>query len=404
MKFTKNYQKLRFKILDKIYAKGPISRIDISKETGITPATVSEITGNMIRENLIHELGEVVPEESKSGRKKILLGISSGHSFYIGSELSPKFISFCLTDNIGNMFEKKTINLENQDLNTSLTEEFYINNLKEFINICSKYEPKGIGIALPGHFNEDNKSITANNKFWQNFNVKALLDNIDLPIYFENNVKSMALAERLFNSNGNDHNFIFFHVGRGMFCSSMYNGELYAKDNVLVGEIGHIIVHPDGELCECGKRGCLQTYASEAWIIKKSKILFDSSEVTYLKQLVLDRDNITIDTILKAYSLGDTGVIHILHSAVKYLSITINNLSMIVDSHKIIIHGELFNEPLLVNLLNEYLEQYSKLLEMHKHKTKEDIIVKGYNIYNGALAASALCISKCLIELNDGSN
>lgn len=70
MKLTKNQQKLRFKILDKIYAKGPISRIDISNETGITPATVSEITGYMIQENLIHEIGEVVPEENKSGRKR----------------------------------------------------------------------------------------------------------------------------------------------------------------------------------------------------------------------------------------------------------------------------------------------------------------------------------------------
>lgn len=397
MKLTKNQQKLRFKILNKIYTKGPISRIDISKETGITPATISELTGNMIQENLIYELGEVVPEENKSGRKKILLGVSSNHSFYIGSELSPKYISFCLTDNTGKVLKEKTILLESEDLITNLTEEFYVNNLKEFIDLCKSYEPKAIGIALPGHFDENTKSIVTNNSFWKNFNIKTLLENIDLPIYFENNVKCMTLAERLFSFNGTDDNFIFFHVGRGMFCSYMYNGELYAKDNFLVGEIGHIIVHPDGELCECGKRGCLQTYGSEAWIIKKSQILFANSETTFLKQLVSNKDKITIETILKAYSLGDEGVITILHSAIKYLSITINNLSMMIDSNKIIIHGELFNEPLLVNLLKEYLDQNIRLLSIHHH---ESVIVKKYNNYNGALAASALCVSKYLIELN----
>ncbi|MBX7407814.1 ROK family protein [Clostridium chauvoei] len=397
MKLTKNQQKLRFKILNKIYTKGPISRIDISKETGITPATISELTGNMIQENLIYELGEVVLEENKSGRKKILLGVSSNHSFYIGSELSPKYISFCLTDNTGKVLKEKTILLESEDLITNLTEEFYVNNLKEFIDLCKSYEPKAIGIALPGHFDENTKSIVTNNSFWKNFNIKTLLENIDLPIYFENNVKCMTLAERLFSFNGTDDNFIFFHVGRGMFCSYMYNGELYAKDNFLVGEIGHIIVHPDGELCECGKRGCLQTYGSEAWIIKKSQILFANSETTFLKQLVSNKDKITIETILKAYSLGDEGVITILHSAIKYLSITINNLSMMIDSNKIIIHGELFNEPLLVNLLKEYLDQNIRLLSIHHHKS---VIVKKYNNYNGALAASALCVSKYLIELN----
>ncbi len=112
-------------------------------------------------------------------------------------------------------------------------------------------------------------------------------------------------AERLFTFNGTDDNFIFFHVGRGMFCSYMYNGELYPKDNFLVGEIGHIVAHPDEELCECGKRGCLETYGSEAWIIKKSNILFENSKTTYLRQLVIDKNKIIIETILKAYSLYD---------------------------------------------------------------------------------------------------
>ncbi|MEG2291096.1 ROK family transcriptional regulator [Clostridium sp.] len=395
MKLTKNQQKLRSKILNKIYAKGPISRIDISKETGITPATVSELTGNMIQEKLIYELGEVISKGSKSGRKKILLGVLSNHSFYIGSELSHKYISFCLTDNTGNILKEKTIQLENIDLNPTLTEEFYINSLKDFINSCNNCEVTGIGIAIPGHFNKDTSSIITNNPFWKNFNVKILLDNINLPIFFENNVKCMAIAERLFTSNSTDENFIFFHVGRGMFCSYIYNGELYAKNNCLVGEIGHIIVHPDGELCECGKRGCLQTYGSESWIIKKSKILYDNSEGTYLKQLVMDKNKITIETILKAYRLGDEGIINIINLAIKYLSITINNLSMMIDCNKIIIHGELFNEPLLVNLLKEYLNQNIRLLEIHNTK---NIIVKSYNIYNGALAAVALCISKRLIE------
>lgn len=397
MKLTKKQQKLIFKILDKIYSKGPISRIDISKETGITPATVSEITSNLIQENLIHELGEVIPEESKSGRKKILLGISPNHSFYIGTELSPKYISFCLTDNIGKILKDKIIYLDNSDLEEILSEQFYINELKNFINSCKDYNPKGIGVALPGHFDEVNKSINSNNSFWKNFNIKILLDEIDLPIYFENNVKCMTLSERLFSFNSNDDNFILFHVGRGMFCSYMYNGELYAKNNSLVGEIGHIVVHPNGELCECGKRGCLQTYGSEAWIIKKSQILFDDSESTYLKQLVTDRNKITIETILKAYRLGDEGIIKILHSAINYLSITINNLTMMIDSSKIIIHGELFNESLLSDLLKEYLNQNISLLAMDH---KENVIFKKYSNITGAVSASALCLSKMLINQN----
>lgn len=397
MNFTKKQQILRFKILNKIYVKGPISRIDISKETGITPATVSEITNILISEKLIYEIGEVTSKENTVGRKKILLGISPNHSFYIGSELSQKYISFCLTDNLGNIFNKKTLYLDFKTLNFSLTEEFYIYELKEFINSCKHYSPKGIGIALPGHFHANNASIITNNSFWKDFNIKTLTNSIDLPIYLENNVNCMAIAERLFNSNKSDDNFIFFHISRGMFCSYIYNDTLYTKNNFPVGEIGHIIVHPDGELCECGKRGCLQTYASESWILKKSRILFDNSQTTYLKQLVDNKNKITIETVLKAYKLGDEGIISILHLAIKYLSITLSNLSLIIDSNKIIVHGELFNEPLLITLLKEYLTPNVRLL---KNYLSPNIIFKNYNIYNGAVAASAFCISKNLIELD----
>lgn len=192
MKITKTQRNIRFKILDKIYSKGPISRIDISKETNITPATVSEITGEMINQKLIHEIGEAIPEQSKSGRKKILLDISPNHSFYIGSELSQKYISFCLTDNTGKIIKENSFVLSHYDLNNTLSEYFYTNKLQEFIESCAEYNPKGIGIAIPGHFHDESKSIITNNPFWKNFNIKVLLDNIQLPIFFENNVKCMT--------------------------------------------------------------------------------------------------------------------------------------------------------------------------------------------------------------------
>ena len=205
----------------------------------------------------------------------------------------------------------------------------------------------------------------------------------------------MALFERLFSLSNKDDNLTFLHVGRGMFCSSIYQSKLYGSNNRLVGEVGHIVVHPDGEHCECGKRGCLQTYASESWIIKKSQILFDNSDSTYLRQLVTNRSHLTIDTILQAYKLGDEGVINILHNAIKYLSITINNLSMMIDTNKMIIHGELFKEVQLSELIKDYLEKNVTLLATEK---KIPVKIKNYSTINGALSAAGLCVTKQLLN------
>lgn len=391
---TKRQQQIRIKVLDIIYTKGPISRIDISHKTGITPATVSEITGQLISEKLIHEIGEEVTSQTKSGRKKILLMISDAHSYYIGIELSEKFFSFVLSDNKGHLIKEKVIAFQSSSEKETWNTNRLMKELNHFIELCREYDPKAIGLALPGHFHKKSYTILTNNSFWEQFNLKELLDNSPLPIYFENNVQSMALAERIFAECHRDQNFAVLHVGRGMFCSCIYNGELYGKNNVLVGEIGHTISHPDGELCECGKRGCLQTYASEAWIIKKSQILYQNSDNTYLRQLADTPFDITIETILRAYALGDEGVITILHNAIKYLSIAINNISMMIDTKTMIIHGQLFDEPQLVALLKEHSDRHVTILATER---KLEIDIKPYSTINGALAACGLCVQKTLL-------
>ena len=250
-------------------------------------------------------------------------------------------------------------------------------------------------MALPGHFYEEKQGIQTNNPFWEYFVFDQLPEYFCGPIYFSNNVECMAISERLFNNIPNDDNYSILHVGRGMFCSSIYNGQLYGLTNVVIGEIGHVIVHPDGELCECGKRGCLQTYASESWIIKKSQLLYDNSTVTYLRQLCSERNQLSIEIILKAYQLGDEGIINILHNAIKYLAVTINNLGMIIDSRYIIIHGQLFPETQLYALLQKYIEQNITLLSTEK---KQNILLKDYRETNGAVAAVGLCINRMLLS------
>lgn len=393
MKLTKIQRERQIKVLSIIYTQSPISRIDISKKTGITPATVSDITFELLKEKLIVEIGEEKEGQIKSGRKKILLTVSCQHSFYIGIELSEKFFSFVLCDNKGTVFEKEVV-FEKQ-YSSGLNVEIFFQFCKSFITKNKKYNPKAMGIALPGHFSKPEQGIQTNNPFWEHFIFDQLPNYFDGPIYFSNNVECMAISERLFNNTSIDDNYSILHVGRGMFCSSIYEGKLYGLTNIVIGEIGHMIVHPDGELCECGKRGCLQTYASESWIIKKSQILYDNSETTYLKQLHQQKKRLDIETIIKAYQLGDEGVIMILHNAIKYLAITLNNITLMIDSNRIIIHSQLFDELPLFKLLQKHMDKNISLFNTDKTTT---ISLKKYREINGAIAATGLCIDRLFLN------
>lgn len=386
MELSKKQLQLRSIILDKIYSKGPISRIDIAKDTGITPATTSSITGELIKEGLIYELGED-EKDVKVGRRKILLEVKPQHSYFIGCEISEKYVSFVLADNLGERLKEKLIEVNEQILKKR-KEQVIIDALLNFLDEVANNHIKSIGFSLPGRYLEDGV-ITTNNPLWSNFDLNKIQDSIEIPVYFSNNVNCMALSKRLFPRNKNDENFIFFHFSRGMHCSYMYNGEIYGKANLLIGEIGHTIVNSNGELCGCGRRGCLQTYVGENNLIKKAKMLYKTPN-SYLPHLVPDADLIDLEVILKAYRLGDEGIINLLRQAIVYLAQSINNLNMMIDSEKIYIHSPMLIEKELANNLCETINFQPKMLL----ETPPIIEIVPYSDYTGADAAVALCIKK----------
>ncbi|WP_035618621.1 ROK family protein [Lacticigenium naphthae] len=392
MYLSKKQRIQKTRILDKIYATGPISRIDLSKKLNITPATISEITSLLILDKHIHEIGED-ETTNKPGRKKILLNISPGHSFFIGVELSDKFLAFCLSDNLGEITKKHTLFHNSWNTQKTFTDDLFLEELNQFMTQCADYHPVAIGIAVPGHYDSSNHSIKTNNPFWKNFSFKKVKESIDLPIYFKNNVKCMAIAERLFGDNKQDQNFLFLHVRRGMFSTYIYNGEIYADTNHLIGEIGHTVINPNGALCECGKRGCLQTYTSESWMINKAKLLYENAPDTFLRQLVSDKQQLTIDTLIKAYKLGDEGSLHIIDQGILYFSIAINNLLMLMDSDLVYIHSELFSDPELVASLNRSIDANTTLLDLQNPTER---VFKLYDPINGALGACGLAVYKSL--------
>src|SRR5699024_669111 len=104
------------------------------------------------------EIGEEVTTETKSGRRKILLMISNAHNYYIGIELSEKFFSFVLSDSKGNKVKEKVISFQTSAEKETWNTTKLIKELSTFLELCKEYNPEAIGVALPGHF--DNQSCT----------------------------------------------------------------------------------------------------------------------------------------------------------------------------------------------------------------------------------------------------
>lgn len=386
---TKKQLALQSKILDQIYTHGSISRIDIAHNTGITPATTTNLTAELVNKGLVIET-DIDATENKVGRKKVLLKIAPNYSHYIGVELHEQFIAFCLVDNLGTILKKNLLTISEHKIPTGAT---FAEHLAAFLNDCQAYCPQAIGIALPGHYNQTTQQIISNRLSWQKFDLKPVIAKIKLPLFFENNVHCMSTSYRLLSQQIKNDNMLFLHVARGIFSSYLYRGKIHGQNNFLVGEIGHWIVNPEGELCDCGRRGCLQNYISQGAIIKKAVLLYETSSSTYLRQLVKSTAEIDFYVVQKAYELGDDGVINILNNAMKYLAITLNNLVMMADTHQLVLHGALFNSNNLFELLKHYLNENRFQLT---NISQQHLIVKQYDQFNGAAGAAIFAMQKDL--------
>lgn len=383
----KKYQQ-RAQILDIIYAQGPISRIDISQIAHVTPATMTELSSHLLETGLIHELGEA--DSGKAGRRKIYLDISPGQKYYIGVELAEQVTVYILSDNLGNIIDQ---HIESGLKDDQFTYQQVVQELQIFMQKHEEISIDGIGIALPGHYDPEKQRIQSNQPLWRNFDLKRLMEEMDMPVFAKNNVKCMVLSERIFKRK-NVGNYTFCHIRRGIFAAAMYNHELYGEGNNSIGEIGHVVVDPKGLQCECGKHGCLQTVISEAWLINKAKILFDSGK-SKLSFIIDNRDDIELTHILQAYHLGDAGIHEMLHDGLSYLAMVIKNLGMLVDTDTIYLHSEMFLDEDLMKYLRQLVSQQISLFDaVHR----ESLRFVPYNIINGALGGAALAVSSTLLN------
>lgn len=373
------------RILETIYRHKQASRTLISKELGITPATVTHTLSHLLSIQKVFETGDEVRAVKGSGRSRRLITLNKDYKYFIGIEINMKGIFLTATDIFGSWTIDNSRDLADYDLQH--INSILIQLIEETINHHPDKVCGGIGIAIPGHFDNESGRIISNNKQWKHFHLTEIQNHISVPIFLENNINCMALSEYLFHSERSPEQFLFIHIGPGLFCSFFDKQHILSSKNFYIGEIGHTVVNPNGPTCECGKRGCLQTYISDSWLIQSASFLFENAQNTVIKTLVTDPSELSLDTIYNAYLLGDNFIIDKIESGIQFLATSIANTLIIYDSQKIYINSQLLNYP---GFTDKLIEKINEQLQFIPTKNNLNIEVLPVNPYRGARGAAAL--------------
>jgi glucokinase-like ROK family protein len=208
----------------------------------------------------------------------------------------------------------------------------------------------GIGVGTPGLV-DTNEGVVINavNLDWKNLPLAHLLkERYHLPVYILNDSQAAAIGEYTYaQGHQTDSNLIVINVRQGIGAGIVVNGHLFQGDGGAAGEIGHVVVVPEGGLlCRCGNYGCLETVASAQAIIKRAQLLVRHTPGTLLPGSPQDID---LDTIEKAYNAGDPLARQVVLEAGRYMGLAISNLVGTLNIHKIVLAGVMtcFGEPWL---------------------------------------------------------
>lgn len=225
--------------------------------------------------------------------------------------------------------------------------------------------------------------ITAVNLDWENLSlVKILINKYSLPVFIANDSQISALAEHKFGSSESPPNLLVVKIGRGVGSGIIINNQLYQGDGFGAGEIGHVKVEENGQLCRCGKYGCLETRISSRAIRKYvSQQATDNPDSALLQ--FNDVETITTQDIFESYLSGNPTVVDYIYEAGCLLGTALSFVTSTLNINKIVIAGSIsvFGDgitcPALEKLQAATLPAISEQIEITASILGEEIVILG---------------------------
>ena len=240
-----------------LYDLGPISRADVSRLTGLTRTTVSDVVATLLDDGVVREIGRGA---STGGKAPILLEVDEDARLVVGLDLGEEQFAGSLVNLRGDI--RRTVELPVAGRDGDDAVQLVFDLLDDLLDGVTA-PLLGIGIGTPGLVDSQTGTIRrAVNLDWRDLPLGAIVgERYGVPVNVANDSQAAALAEYTYAGGDRVPNLIAIRVGRGVGAGLILRGALFQGDGSGAGEIGHVVVADDGEVCRCGRTGCLETVA-----------------------------------------------------------------------------------------------------------------------------------------------
>ena len=303
----------------------------------------------------------------------------------LGIDIGGTNTVFGLVDRHGKCYEKAIIPTPGFPTPEQLAEAIK-NQVDVMLSNISDAKITGIGIGAPNGNYYNGTIEYAPNLAWTGIiNLVDIFNNLfECPVYVTNDANAAAIGEMIYGKTQNILDFIIVTLGTGLGSGFVSNGQLVYGHDGFAGELGHVIVEPEGRLCGCRRQGCLETYASATGLVRTAEDMI----TRFTGNTLLKPGEITAKSVGEAAAKHDALALNIFDYTAKKLGLGLANAVAITSPKMIVLYGGVANAgDILLKPLNRYFESY--LLEIYKNKV--EIALSELDNNNGAIiGASAL--------------
>jgi predicted NBD/HSP70 family sugar kinase len=326
----------RSTILRHIYFHAPISRLQISQLSGLSPGTVTNVINELLDLGLVIESGSV---ESAGGRPSMLLSANPTYSYLVGVTVRPSYFYVELFDftlrSVGKAVHTwpwgqaapppdQIVDLIDREFHALLGEAGK-----------TKDQIIGVGVGVSAVVNPDTGTLFYAPLIGWTEPIplrKMLVDKLQLPMYVENGARTVVFAEALARPAQHQRSLATLMLSTGIGAAIIMKGELYRGATNSAGSWGHTCLVRDGRVCPCGNRGCLEAYIGAPGIIQTYNEFSAES-------LALDDERAAIRLLLALAKRGDLAAARTLQETTHALGIGVANFINMFDPQLIVIGG-----------------------------------------------------------------
>ena len=324
-------------LLRQVRRAGRIPRIELADQTGISRATVTTITAELLKSGLIEEVPRPDLDASpRRGRPRVDLKIRGAAHLVAGVKISNRQLSLVLLDFEGKELATLETNMENSaqsptDLARTIASA--VETLAQSAGRTSR-DISGVGVGIAGivqaaqGFVYWSPSLTERNVEFGTI----LADRLNLPAFIDNDANLVAVAEKTFGLGQSHSDFIVVTIESGVGMGLVIGGELYRGTRGCGAEFGHTKVQLDGALCRCGQRGCLEAYVADYVLLREAMTVPGDDHKA--------PPAVRIEALLDQARNGDATAKSIVDRAGRMFALGLANLVNIFDPELIILAGE----------------------------------------------------------------